>query len=336
MNNPLSSKKQPTFIDLFAGIGGIRIAFERNGAKCVYSSEWDKDCQTTYEANFGEKPDGDITKVDPNSIPDHDILTGGFPCQSFSIIGKREGIRDTRGTMFFEIEKILKAKQPYAFLLENVKQLVTIDNGQTFATMMAKLKDLGYFVHYKVLNALDYGVPQKRERVLIVGFKQNHPFKFPDKSLTRLTLEDILEAEESVDKKHYISEEFTQKLAKKVTNLYNYSTIWHENKSGNIGIHEYSCALRANASHNYLLVNGKRRLTSRENLRLMGFPDDYKMVVSHAAIRKQAGNSIVIPVIQAVAQEMMRALAQEPIEKSEEVRENPVVQEELWSEPLHV
>lgn len=337
MKNPASSKKQLTFIDLFAGIGGIRIAFERIGTKCVYSSEWDKDCQITYEANFGEKPDGDITKVEPNNIPDHDILTGGFPCQSFSIIGKREGIRDTRGTMFFEIEKILRAKQPYVFLLENVKQLVTIDQGQTFATMLSKLSKLGYSVHYKVLNALDYGIPQKRERVIIVGFKQNHPFRFPDKSLTRFILEDILEFEESVDKKHYISDQFAQKLAKKVTTLYNYATIWHENKSGNIGIHEYSCALRANASHNYLLVNGKRRLTSRENLRLMGFPDDFKIVLPHAAIRKQAGNSVVIPVIQAVAQEIMKALAQEPIEKNDEVRENPVVQQELWNaEPLYI
>lgn len=329
MNNPVSSKKQLTFIDLFAGIGGIRIAFEKVGAKCVYSSEWDKNCQLTYAANFGEKPDGDITQINPKSIPEHDILTGGFPCQSFSIIGKREGVRDTRGTMFFEIEKILKVKQPYAFLLENVKQLVTIDNGQTFNTMLSKLKGLGYYVHYKVLNALDYGIPQKRERVIIVGFKQNHPFTFPNKILNRLSLEAILEPEETVDKKHYISEAFARKLAKKVTNLYNYPTIWHENKSGNIGIHEHSCALRANASHNYLLVNGKRRLTSRENLRLMGFPDNFKIILPHAAIRKQAGNSVVIPVIQAVAEEMMVAMNQEPVEEFE-AKDYKVVQQPLW------
>lgn len=332
-SNPKKTKKQLTFIDLFAGIGGIRTAFERVGSKCVYSSEWDKDCQKTYEANFGEIPDGDITKVDPNSIPDHDILTGGFPCQSFSIIGKRMGVRDTRGTMFFEVEKILKAKQPYAFLLENVKQLVTIDKGETFLTMITKLKDLGYFVHWKVLNALDYGIPQKRERVIIVGFKKNHPFKFPEKKQIRTKLEDILEPEETVDKKHYISETIAQKLTLKVTAQYDYATIWHENKSGNIGIHDFSCALRANASYNYLLVNGKRRLTSRENLRLMGFPDDFKIVLPHTSIRKQAGNSVVIPVIQAVAEEMMKAMDQEAVEELKEKRYK-VAQQSLWQDTV--
>jgi DNA (cytosine-5)-methyltransferase 1 len=315
MGNFNSTKKKLTFIDLFAGIGGIRIAFENVGATCVYSSEWDKDAQLTYAANFGETPDGDITKVNPNSIPDHDILTGGFPCQSFSIIGKREGLRDTRGTMFFEVEKILKAKQPYAFLLENVKQLVTIDGGETFKTMLTKLNELGYYVHWKVLNALDYGMPQKRERVLIVGFKQNHPFEFPHKREMRKSLKDILEPEDKIDPKHYISDAIKAKLAIKVTKNYDYPTIWHENKSGNIGIHDYSCALRANASYNYLLVNGKRRLTSRENLRLMGFPDNFKIVVPHTSVRKQAGNSVVIPVIQAVAEQMIEAFKKEPVKE---------------------
>lgn len=217
-------------------------------------------------------------------------------------------LRDTRGTLFFEVEKILKAKQPYAFLLENVKQLVTIDKGDTFKTMITKLRDLGYYTHWKILNALDYGIPQKRERVIIVGFKQNHPFNFPQKKERRVRLEDILEPEEAIDKKHYISGHIANKLKEKVTVSYEYATVWHENKSGNIGIHEFSCALRSNASYNYLLVNGKRRLTSRENLRLMGFPDSFKIVVPHTAIRKQAGNSVVIPVIQAVAEEMMKAL----------------------------
>lgn len=321
MSNPKKTQRKFNFIDLFAGIGGIRIAFERVGAKCVYSSEWDKDAQTTYKANFGHKPDGDITQVDPSSIPDHDILTGGFPCQSFSIIGKRMGVRDTRGTMFFEIEKILRAKQPYSFLLENVKQLVTIDGGETFSTMLKKLKDLRYIVHWKVLNSLDYGWPQKRERVIIVGFKQNHPFKFPERKETRIKLEELLDSDDIVEAKHFISDRIKQKLATKVNKKFDYATIWHENKSGNIGIHDYSCALRANASYNYLLVNGIRRPTPREMLRLMGFPDSFKMVVNDSAIRKQAGNSVVIPVIQAVAEQMIYALEQEPIFESETIKE---------------
>jgi len=313
MKNIQKTPQTFTFIDLFAGIGGIRTAFERVGARCVFSSEWDEDCKLTYQANFGEIPQGDITKINSDSIPDHDILTGGFPCQSFSIIGKRLGVSDPRGTMFWEIEKILKAKKPYAFLLENVKQLTTIDGGDTFRTMLKILKDLGYYTHWKVLNALDFGWPQKRERVIIVGFQKNHPFKFPDKLYIKTKLEDLLESDEKVDKKHFISDHIKEKLKEKVKETYNYATIWHENKSGNIGVHEYSCALRANASYNYLLVNGRRRLTPRENLRLMGFPDIFKIVVSDSAIRKQAGNSVAVPMIQGVAEQMMVALNQEPI-----------------------
>ncbi len=180
--------------------------------------------------------------------------------------------------------------------------------------MLKILRGLGYYTHWKVLNALDYGIPQKRERVIIVGFKRNHPFSFPQKTAKRIRLEDILEPEGTVDKKHYISEHIANKLKTKVTRTFDYATIWHENKSGNIGVHDFSCALRANASHNYLLVNGKRRLTPRENLRLMGFPDSFKIAVSDRTIRTQAGNSVVIPMIQAVAEEMVKALAQQPYE----------------------
>lgn len=318
---------------MFAGIGGIRLAFENVGGKCVYSSEWDKDCQTTYSANFGERPDGDITMVDPHTIPDHDILTGGFPCQSFSIIGKRMGVRDTRGTLFFRVERILKAKRPHAFLLENVKQLVTIDNGQTFRTMISSLNDLGYHTHWKVLNALDFGIPQKRERVIIVGFRQNRPFRFPQPRERTLTLADLLEPEEMVHSKHHLSERVASKLKVKVGRTFDYPTIWHENKAGNIGIHEYSCALRANASYNYLTVNGKRRLTPRENLRLMGFPDSFNIAVSDSAIRKQAGNSVAIPMIQAVAEEMVKAMRVQPLARDRQSGPLQIeyTQPTLWS-----
>ena len=306
--------KKFTFIDLFAGIGGIRTGFERAGARCVFSSEWDEYCQNMYEANFGERPVGDITKVLADDIPDHDILTAGFPCQSFSVIGNRLGFADTRGTLFFEIERILRVKKPQAFLLENVKQLVSHDQRRTFTVILDKLNRLGYYVHYKVLNALNFGVPQKRERIIIVGFLENYPFKFPDREKRKfLTLDDVLEPNDRVDKKYFITKYFEGKLKKKVKTRYSYRTIWHENKSGNIGIHPYSCALRANGSHNYLLVDGVRRLTPREMLRLQGFPEKFRIMESDFQVKKQAGNSVTVPKISAVAQAMVYAMKQKPV-----------------------
>lgn len=262
------------------GIGGIRIAFERVGGMCVFTSEWDKPCQIMYEANFGEKPFGDITKIAAEDVPDHDILTGGFPCQSFSIIGNKLGFADTRGTLFFDVKRILKAKQPKAFLLENVKQLTTHDNGRTFKVILEHLENLGYFVHYKVLNGLDFGVPQKRERIIIVGFKQNYPFEFPKNGTVAKTLLNILEPEDQIDKKHFLSDYFRKKIQRKLKEqgkkIISRPVVIHENKSGNLGIHHFSTALRANGSYNYITVNGKRRLTPREMLRLQGFPDTFK------------------------------------------------------------
>ena len=317
------TKKPITFIDLFAGIGGIRIAFERAGGECVFTSEWDEPCKVMYEANFGEMPYGDITKVVAQDIPDHDILTGGFPCQSFSIIGHGKGFADIRGTLFFDVERILKAKQPRAFLLENVRQLVSHDKGRTFKVILEKLEDLGYFVHYKVLNGLDFGVPQKRERIMIVGFKENHPFEFPKSGREIKTLTDILEPDNEIDRKHFLSDYFRDKLARRLKEqnkkLPSHPVVLHENKAGNLGIHPYSCALRANGSYNYLTVNGKRRLTPREMLRLQGFPDTFKMVVPDTQVRKQAGNSVVIPKIEAVARAMIQAMKARPQSKPSQV-----------------
>src|SRR3989338_3278920 len=308
--------KKFKFIDLFAGIGGIRIAFERAGGKCVFTSEWDEPCQVMYEANFGEKPFGDITKVVADEVPNHDILTGGFPCQAFSIIGNKLGFADTRGTLFFDVERILKAKQPKAFLLENVKQLTTHDGGRTFKVILEHLEKLGYFVHYKVLNGLDFGVPQKRERIMIVGFKENYPFEFPKHGTEIKTLSDILEPENQIDKKHFLSDYFRKKLQRKLKEQNKKITarpvVLHENKSGNLGIHHFSCALRANGSYNYVTVNAERRLTPREMLRLQGFPDTFKMVVPDTQVRKQAGKSVVIPKIEAVARAMTQAMSQKP------------------------
>lgn len=304
------------FIDLFAGIGGMRIAFERVGGTCVFSSEWDEHCRVMYEANFGNKPFGDITKIKEEEIPNHDILTAGFPCQTFSIMGNQRGFSDIRGTLFFDIVRILKAKRPKAFLLENVKQLVSHNKGKTFKVILEHLNNLGYHVHYKTLNGLDFGVPQKRERIIIVGFQDNYLFKFPVKSNNiNKKLSDILEDDQNIDKKYFLSDYILDKLKKRLDlqkkKIDFWPNIWHENKSGNLGIHPFSCALRANGSYNYLMVNGRRRFTPREMLRLQGFPDTFKIILADIHIRKQAGNSVVIPKIEAVAYAMIESMKQE-------------------------
>lgn len=301
------------FIDLFAGIGGIRLPFDELGYKCVFSSEWDKAAATTYFANFGEMPSGDITQIPASQIPQHDILLAGFPCQAFSIMGKMQGFSDTRGTMFFEIERILNYHHPRIILLENVKQLVSHNHGQTFRIILQKLENLGYFVKWKVLNALDFGLPQKRERVVIVGFtneKDFFSFNFDFKK-KKYSLSEIIEKDEDIDSKLYASEKILNKRKTSVEgkNVF-YPSIWHENKSGNISVLDYACALRTGASYNYLLINGIRRPSSRELLRLQGFPDSYKIVVSHQEIRRQTGNSVAVPMIRMIAQKINSIILQ--------------------------
>ncbi|MDR1385089.1 MAG: DNA (cytosine-5-)-methyltransferase, partial [Planctomycetaceae bacterium] len=304
-------------IDLFAGIGGIRLGFESVGGQCVFSSEWDESAQQTYQVNFGEKPFGDITQIETSSIPDHDILLAGFPCQPFSIIGKQQGFADTRGTLFFEIERILKDKQPTAFLLENVKQFKTHDNGRTCQIILEKLHKLGYHTYITVLNALDFGVAQKRERTIIVGFLEPLIFRFPESYPYQPLLQDVLEHDDEVDKKLFASEMICKKRLERLKEQGQtpfYPSMWHENKGGHIGIHPFSCALRHNASYNYLLVNGNRRPSGREMLRFQGFPETFKISVDHSAIRAQAGNSVAVPVITAVVAEMMIALRNKKIQ----------------------
>lgn len=299
-----------TFIDLFAGIGGIRLGFESVGGKCVFSSEFDEDACKTYEANFGEHPAGDITKIDADTIPNFDVLLGGFPCQAFSIIGKKEGFaNETCGTLFFDIERILKAKRPKAFMLENVRNLTAHDGGKTFNIIVAHLEALGYTVYAKVLNALDYGVPQKRERIIIVGFLDNVDFTFPlPVALSdRKTLSDILES--NVDKKYYVRDEIRQSRQQRLKDpFFPKPYISHENMAGSITPHPYSSALRAGASANYILINDERRPTERELLRIQGFPDDFRIVVPYGKIKKQTGNSVAVPMIKAVAGKMIEAL----------------------------
>ncbi len=298
------------FIDLFSGIGGFRYAIQNAAAKsnltteCVFTSEIDKDCQHVYFENFGDMPHGDITQIAPESIPDHDVLLAGFPCQPFSIIGQMRGFEDTRGTLFFNIAKILEVKKPDAFVLENVKLLVGHDGGKTIKRIMETLKELGYHADYRVFNALDFGLPQKRERIFIVGFRNPVCFNWPKDKTPMKPLSEILETD--VEDSYYASEHIKNKRLSKQQPTAE-PTIWHENKAGNISAYPYSCALRAGASYNYLLVNGERRLTSREMLRLQGFPESFKIVGNYSQTRKQAGNSLPVPVAQAVLEKVFNA-----------------------------
>lgn len=298
------------FIDLFAGIGGIRLAFESVGGHCVFSSEFDEDACTTYEANFGEHPSGDITKIEARDIPDFDILLGGFPCQAFSIIGKKQGFaNETCGTLFFDIERVLKEKRPPAFMLENVRNLTAHDKGNTFRIIREHLEALGYHVSAKVLNALDFGVPQKRERIFIVGFLDDVPFEFPTPVPleSRKTLSDILET--GVAQKYYVRDSIRiARLERLKDKTFPKPYISHENMAGSVTPHPYSSALRAGASANYILVNDERRPTEREMLRIQGFPDSYKIVLPYSKVKKQCGNSVAVPVVKAVANSMLTAL----------------------------
>ncbi len=291
-----------TFVDLFAGVGGFHIAAARVGLRCVFASEIDKSARLVYETNFGLFPEGDITRIPADSIPDHDLLCAGFPCQPFSIIGKRQGFSDTRGTLFFDIARILDRKRPTAFILENVKQLVTVGRGEVMKRILSVLREMGYEVDYRVLNALNFGLPQKRERVLIVGRLDGlSTFEWPQSRIQMKPLTQVLE--DSPDDRHFVSMRIREsRHAAHQSEIQ--PSIWHENKGGNVASHPFSCALRAGASHNYLLVDGERRLTPREMFRLQGFPDSFILHETDAQVRKQAGNAVPVPMVEAVIQQL--------------------------------
>jgi len=301
-----------TFIDLFAGIGGIRLGFQSAGGKCVFSSEWDANAAKTYAANFGEQPFGDITKIPATAIPDFDVLLAGFPCQPFSIIGDREGFgHETQGTLFFNIEKILMVKRPKAFMLENVRNLTAHDHGRTFRVILKHLRTAGYDVHYKVLNALDYGVPQKRERIIICGFRKPTRFEFPPpiKKSNRKQVKDILDDAAEKDLSLFVKPGIRDSRLQRMKAVdFPKPYISHENVAGAITPHAYSCALRAGASANYILINNVRRPSAREMLRIQGFPDEFRIVVNYSHIKRQTGNSVAVPMIKAVAGRLVNAM----------------------------
>ncbi len=326
-----------TFIDLFAGIGGMRVAFERVGGHCVYSSEWNKYSQQTYFANFGEQPEGDITQVDASAIPNHDILVAGFPCQPFSIagvskknsLGRATGFEDkTQGTLFFDVCRILREKRPKAFMLENVKNLRSHDKGRTYQVILESLKELNYKVFDDILDGQIY-VPQHRERILIVGFDQERygekiDFKFilePNKK--RPVIKDILE--QDVDDKYTLSDKlwtYLQNYAAKhkaAGNGFGYGIAPPDGISRTISARYYK-----DGSEILIEQEGRnpRRLTPRECARLQGFPDSFRIPVSDTQAYKQFGNSVVVPLMEKVAELVVKKI--EELDDTERVRQRKV------------
>lgn len=319
-----------TFIDLFAGIGGIRLAFEKVGGKCVMSSEWDSYAQKTYSENFGEIPLGDITKINEKDVPDHDILCGGFPCQAFSIAGKRKGFNDIRGTLFFEVARIIKEKKPKAFFLENVKGLMNHDKGRTLKTILDVLRnDLGYYVtEPKIMNAKDFGLAQNRERVFIVGFRKDlgiNSFSYPRKRKKKVAFEEVME-KKPVSAKYYLSTVYLDTLKKhkerhaKKGNGFGYEIIDTKGIANAIVVggmgRERNLIIDKRQKKLIPVTNikgivnkkGIRKMTPREWARLQGFPDSFRIPVSDAQAYKQFGNSVAVSAIHATAKEIIKHL----------------------------
>ena len=327
---PPSNKPDFTFVDLFAGIGGFRIAFQELNGKCVFSSENNTYSQKTYEANFGERPDGDITLIDAQSVPDHDILLAGFPCQAFSIAGRRDGFDDTRGTLFFDVARILNKKRPKAFFLENVKGLVNHDKGRTLKVILDVLRnDLGYFVpDPKVINAKHFGVPQNRERIFIVGFqkKANYEnFEYPKPLNLPVSFADVKETE-PVSVRYYLSAQYLKTLREhrarheRKGNGFGFEIILDEHIANAIVVG--GMGKERNLVYDHRITDftpvtnikgpvnreGIRKMTPREWARLQGFPDNFLIPVSNAQAYKQFGNSVAIPAVFATGYQILKAM----------------------------
>jgi DNA (cytosine-5)-methyltransferase 1 len=302
-----------TFIDLFAGIGGMRQAFERHGGKCVFSSEWDKFAQITYQTNFKEVPHGDITKISTGDIPAHDVLLAGFPCQPFSHAGLKKGFDDTRGTLFFDVARIIKDKKPSLALLENVKGFKNHDGGRTFKTIVEVLNEIGYDVFAEVLNASDFGLPQNRERIYIVCVNRRkikqRDFKFPKPTKKETRVGDILEPH--TDKKYVLSNKLWNGHKRRLKehrergNGFGYSLF----TPNSIRTSTISARYYKDGSEVLITTKGNpRKITPREAARLQGFPESFKIPVSDTQAYKQFGNSVAINVVAAIAKEMSKLL----------------------------
>lgn len=308
-----------TFIDLFAGLGGFRLALESLGAKCIYSNEWDKYAQEVYNMNFGDTPEGDITQVDEATIPDHDILCAGFPCQAFSISGKQRGFEDSRGTLFFDVARIVKEKKPKIVFMENVKNFASHDNGHTLDVVESTMKQLGYKFYKKVLNAVDYGVPQKRERIYMVCFRDDldlGDFHFPKAFKLEKHVEDYLLDDSQIDldslvvnrKDTYMNgmadDHYSEKpIRLGIINKGGQGERIYSTKGIAITLSAYGGGVFSKTGG--YLVNGKtRKLDPRECARIMGYPDSYKIASNRNQAYKQFGNSVIIDVLQYIGIEI--------------------------------
>jgi len=301
-----------TFIDLFAGIGGTRLGFESAGGECVFTSEWDIHSQKTYEANFGDKPHGDITKIKSSDIPDFDVLLAGFPCQPFSSIGKRQGfLHETQGTLFHDVARIIKDKQPRAFMLENVPGLLTHDNGNTYKVIENTLKELGYTVDHKVLNSAEFGVPQQRKRIYIVGFRKDvveddFQFEYPEGKKKNVFISEFLEKNAegySISKK--LQDGYLHKLDDGRPMVVDHNSHIHVKTL----VASYHKIQRLTGTFVKDGETGLRLFTHNECKAIMGFPKDYIIPVSRTQMYRQFGNSIVVPVVSAVARKMAPVLS---------------------------
>lgn len=302
------------FIDLFAGLGGFRIALESLGAKCIYSNEWDVHAQQVYSDNFGDLPEGDITKVDERTIPEHDILCAGFPCQAFSISGKQRGFEDSRGTLFFDVARIVKEKKPKIVFMENVKNFATHDNGRTLEVVKNTMEELGYSFNQRVLNAVDFGIPQKRERIYMVCFRKDlnfAKFNFPKPFELTKHVEDFLLKDDQLVEALYVDRDDTYYNNVDDNQYKNTSIRLGIVNKGGQGERIYSTkgiaiTLSANGggvfakTGGYLVDGRPRKLHPRECARIMGFPDSYKISSSNNQAYKQFGNSVVIDVLQLI------------------------------------
>ena len=310
--------KKIRFIDLFCGLGGFRLALEKQKCKCVFSSDIDEAVCKVYENNFGDYPSGDITKIESHDIPDFDILCGGFPCQSFSIAGKRLGFEDTRGTMFFEVARILREKRPKAFILENVKGLTNHDKGKTLETILNILKDLGYIFVYKVLNASDYGIPQSRERWYCVGVRKDLNIKldkdqiFPPEQLLLYSYDDVIDSNGKYEE-YAISDTCKRNIDMYKDNIKNKNskyTLAYEIRPSRCqfrsnGISPCLTAKMGTGGNNVpVVVELNRKLTEKECLKLMGYSDDYK-IGTGAQAYKQIGNSVIVPILEYISKQLV-------------------------------
>lgn len=292
------------FIDLFAGVGGMRIPFDELGGECVFTSEIDKFAQKTYEANFGEIPFGDIKTIAVSEIPKHDLLLGGFPCQAFSHAGLKKGFNDTRGTLFFDIASILEFHKPKAFLLENVKGLKSHDDGRTFRTIIETLNEIGYqTIEHKVLNARDFGLPQNRERVFIVGFWKHANFNFPESPNSRTRLGSILQ--KRVKDKYTISDKLWTSAIKRRERAISKGNGFSFKLFNRDSVYTSTLSARYYKDGLEILVEQKgknpRRLTPLEAKRLQGFPEQFEIPVSDTQAYKQFGNAVPVSVIREIA-----------------------------------